>query len=155
MSYRSRRLISLTCLVAYLFATAPVGLSASCGPWASLCPSSEKSCLGNPGHWLTNATVGDDVVCASKCCCHCGADSANVTSTVAGQPSQQQGDDHSYPGSPACPGKCHLCSAGNVPFCFTPSVVTSSFDCLDRVSADTLLHLWQPQPDELIRPPMC
>jgi len=62
-------------------------------------------------------------------------------------------EDRSCPGSPACPGNCHLCDSGNVPFCFTPAVVIQPLGCLGRVNADALLHVWQPHPEELIRPP--
>ena len=152
----SRRLISTISLLAYLFASAPATMSAPWDLWRSQCCAAEKPCLGDPGCCLEKGTTGRGPVCGNECACHrAAAGPATTNSTLASQPLQQHEDDRSCPGCPACPGKCHLCSTGAIPFCFTPTVVMPPLGRLGRVSADTLLHLWQPHPDELIRPPLC
>ena len=148
--------MSLACLLAYLLATAPATMSASLGLCDSQCCDGKKSCPSDPSCCADKDDAARLPCCSDECPCHRDAIRPLTTNPAAtGQRSQEQGDDRSCPGCPACPGKCHLCSMGNVPFCFTPSVVLLSLGCLGRVSADTLLQLWQPCPDELIRPPMC
>jgi len=160
MSCRSRRLISLICLMAYLFATSPDRLLAGkdCCPvlcradnWKNTTDAGSMSCR------ILSTDKLEQAGCATEQCpCHMILKPLGKTrqSLSPARTSFPPVEDRSCPGSPACPGKCHLCGAGNVPFCFTPAVVMQPLGCLGRVNADTLLHLWQPHPDELIRPPM-
>lgn len=153
MRFRGQHLVSLVCLLAYLFASEAATVSVARELWRSCSSAGEKPCPGDPGCCPDKGTFYPGPVNASQYADHCAVvGPATTNAALTGQPVQKQEDDRS---NPACPGKCHLCRAGAVPFCFTPTVVIQPLGCLGRISADSLLHLGQHSPDELIRPPMC
>gem|GEM_PF-6438457 len=155
MRFKGKRLMTLACLLAYFIASVPGTVSFAWHKWSLPCQAEERACSTVPNCSHGEYGKGGRAVAAV-----CRNDSPTATRTTdrsaeAGQVSPLSTDKGAHPGHPTCPGKCHLCSTGAVPFCFTPSVVMQPPGCLGRVAFDALPSLWQPSPDELIRPPMC
>jgi len=155
MRFKGQRLVSLACLLAYFIASAPGTVSFAWHKWGLPCQAEETACSTVPNCSHSEYGKGGFPVVDNRRYDSPMAARTAVQSVEARQGSPESKDNDSHPGHPACPGKCHLCSMGTTPHCLTPSVVMQPPGCLGRVNADALLSLWQPSPDELIRPPMC
>lgn len=155
MRFHGQRSLSLVCLLAYLFASVPATISFAWHNHEWPCQTEQHGCSRIPdGSHSGCAEVG---LADGNGCPNDSPTAARtaVASGKAGPNSPMPADDGSHSKYPACPGKCHLCSAGTTPHFFDPSLIMQAPGCLGRVAFDTLPSFWQPSPDELIRPPMC
>lgn len=155
MLCRGRRLVSLVCLLAYVCAGVQATVSASCG-----CSGHVIVPPGEPSRREAIGAKGPTGVCGSACTSPTARSCGTAGVAIFGAPLQRHHtppppDDGDFSGCPACPGQCHLCSTGAIPFCFTPAFALFPPDCLGRFIPELLLPPGQACPDELIRPPMC
>ena len=155
MRFKGQRLMSLACLLAYFIASAPATVPLAWSIGGLPCQAEERACSSVSD--CSRSDIGKGGFAAADGCRTDSSTAAQTTnrSAEAGRGSPLNKHNGSHSGHPTDPGKCHLCSIGTTPHCLTPSVAMQTPGCLGRVNADAIPSLWQPSPDELIRPPMC
>lgn len=158
MCFAVRRLVALACLLAYLVAGAQATLSAGCGCAGHTCKASREADQLERAKWTSPSSGVSSCrsACPARSSSGCGAAGLAIFgSPLKWHPGSPTDDEGSFPGCPACPGKCHLCCSGAIPYCFTPACLLSPQGCLGQLVPEYLLQHGQVCPDEMIRPPMC